>query len=269
MILELILATLCTAGFLCSWSMTNLKAHVFGTLFPFFRSQPVEVVEDLLEIRWGRFGELLNCPYCLSSWVGLGLFQLFVNTPEGVMWAVSAFLIPPLLVRVIALERHTATVEAESKEDDEPRIYPDNADAEYEFKAPFEINKKILAIKDNPKKHRELLMRNSVLIGLLHRPGDCPNDECRKICEAFKREQTDMEDAIKKDSSKCPSCTRGSVTNKYFFMLYDLLGEQDVSHQNPALSVEAAKEQPKEFQSKDELKEPTKNTNEEQDATPV
>lgn len=67
-------------GFLCSlnwifvWQLTTLKVH-FLEVYLFFRRihkkvyTPTDFEEYTYE-NWGLFGELLNCPICLSHWTG-------------------------------------------------------------------------------------------------------------------------------------------------------------------------------------------------------
>jgi len=253
MIQELILASLCAAGFITSWNSTNIKAHVLGVCFPSLRNKPVEQVEDELHLRFGTFGELLNCPYCFSSWVGLALFSLFYFTAPSISVFVSAFLIPPAIIHALGVfspepmseEQPDASIAEEPSGENliDPFAKAVQVPASdykvgsqggaYRFTAPFDVQKRILAIKDDPKKHRENLIRNSLLLGLLNQPDSCPDQACRDISDAYKKELKHMESAYKKDPQKCPKCTRGSIVNKYFFMLYDIMGEQEVSFANP------------------------------------
>lgn len=235
-ILYLILAVLGSAGFVTSWNRTNLKAHVLGLFFPSLRDKPVEQVEDEIHVRWGTLGELLNCPYCLSAWVGLTLFGLFSLTGLTTALVVSTFLVPAVLIA--ALETPPQYVPGEQVDTDVPagNIKAYTPEGDYAFEAPFHIKQRILSIKDNPKEHRNLLTKNTSLLTLLQRPDDCPNNACRELVENYQAELAHMLATNEKTPQKCPSCLRGSIVNKYFYMLYELLGPQQTNHLNPKLN---------------------------------
>lgn len=222
-----------------------LKPHVVGLFVKELKDSSYDEVTDFLFLRFERFGELLNCKYCISGYVGLFFFTLFRVLPEMASLYVTSFFAMPLLIELVLGSRANpiptpkeskpsslpeTTSEGMIKIGEEAEAFEAKENAEdHDSEKPFwrleltpELREKIDEVKKDPEKHKKFLVENPDILGLIS--ADKPNcnfPDCERLIAEYKGELQAMLKEHQRDPISCPECMRGTVINKYVFQLIE------------------------------------------------
>lgn len=202
-----ILTILSALGFITAWTQTELKAHILGLVCKTFHKRSSEEITTLL-YRYGTLGELLNCKYCLSAWVGLFFFLIYSAMPLQAALLFTAFFSMPAFVYLLHRETPIFT-ELDTTAVDTPQ-------------KPIVQNENPLL--QNPEEHKRILFTNKDVFAMLVAPSNCNFKGCEEIVAEYQAELKDLEARAAADGTTCPDCKKGKVVNKYF---YKLLGQRD------------------------------------------
>jgi len=212
-----------------------LKPHVVGLFVKELRGSSYGETTDFLFLRYGRFGELLNCKYCLSGYLGLAFFTLFNFIPETAAGFVAAFFSMPLFVELITVRKAvTSTATTKPKSDkadsaaDAEKPTPSNR-SHWKLNLTPELREKLDKVREDPKSHKKFLIDNQDILALISsdKP-QCDFSGCQELVDAYHEEIKDMLAENQRDPMGCPECMRGTVINKYVFKLMDARAEAQI-----------------------------------------
>jgi hypothetical protein len=211
------LSMLSAAGLVTAWSRTGLKLHLLH-IFPGFRGVDAETADAYL-LSKGMFGELLNCSYCLSAWVGLIFFSLYTFLlPSEVALLLSSFFGMPAVIALLNKSpQYTATVEYEATAETETATPPENSDKQLE------------KIVKDPEAHRRLAFANKELFAALVSPERCDFPGCQDLVHSYQKELEELEKEAASKGEACPDCVKGRLVTKYFYLLLQKKNENDTS----------------------------------------
>ena len=246
-LINIFLAQLAMAGFMVAWERTGIKQKLLSLFVWRFRGKTVDEVEAHTILFWGAFGELLNCRFCLSAWVGLLFFLGFSYVTEVTLVAL-AFLLGPLTIELVlgvSMDRLVSNVEEESplakagrskKKNPKdsfplqpPKMQVDKnggvvetlSDDTVKVKMPTELRQRVNALRQDAQKHREFLMENKGIIQMLVNSTQCAFEGCEDLVQSYNNELKELEEEAKAKGATCPNCIKGELINKYMVLMVD------------------------------------------------